>query len=169
MPAGWWLWLHLPHWCGCCTRTCMWCQFNLRRPRSMCCRGTDLRKRPCRRRVRSNSVDQSDIPDIREQCDCGQEDCSEIDPCCDGNICQLASGAQCSSSEPCCSDTCSFLTAGTLCRAQTQTCDEPDTCSGQTKAELDDGVMSFAQPQYRDIRGLHRHCCRGRNGMPRRC
>eukprot|EP00514_Thraustochytrium_sp_LLF1b_P009575 CAMPEP_0184542302 /NCGR_PEP_ID=MMETSP0199_2-20130426/1890_1 /TAXON_ID=1112570 /ORGANISM="Thraustochytrium sp., Strain LLF1b" /LENGTH=1285 /DNA_ID=CAMNT_0026936075 /DNA_START=170 /DNA_END=4027 /DNA_ORIENTATION=+ len=37
-----------------------------------------------------------------EECDCGEEDCSDIDPCCDGNTCKLKEAATCSADEACC-------------------------------------------------------------------
>jgi hypothetical protein len=38
-----------------------------------------------------------------EECDCGGQDCADVDPCCTQATCQLKSTAQCSELEPCCS------------------------------------------------------------------
>ena len=67
-----------------------------------------------------------------ESCDCGSDDCSSIDSCCDGSTCQLVDGAECSDSDPCCSS-CSIVSAGsnTVCRAAVHsTCDMAETCDG---------------------------------------
>jgi hypothetical protein len=50
-----------------------------------------------------------------EQCDCGSDDCSGIDPCCNGATCSFVSGATCSSLDGCCDpSTCAVRNAVSL-------------------------------------------------------
>jgi len=80
-----------------------------------------------------------------EQCDCGQSDCSTIDPCCDGSICALKAGNECSIGQPCCGvttenglDVCKIVSADSqkVCRTKS----ESNTCDVQ--AEMCDGTSA---------------------------
>ena len=69
-----------------------------------------------------------------EECDCGDSDCSEIDPCCDGATCKLAAGAECSSfNDPtaCCVE-CRMATLeeDVTCRPARDECDTAEVCTG---------------------------------------
>lgn len=71
-----------------------------------------------------------------ETCDCGSEDCADIDPCCDGAICQLREGAECSDFNDGCCRSCAVVTAedNVVCRPERSVCDIAEVCSGATKA-----------------------------------
>ncbi|MES1907537.1 MAG: hypothetical protein MHM6MM_000640 [Cercozoa sp. M6MM] len=74
---------------------------------------------------------------LGEQCDCGQEDCSHVDPCCNGATCRLWPNAQCSADQPCCdADTCTPVSANAKrqCRSVHDQCD--------IQAEMCDGVRA---------------------------
>jgi len=69
-----------------------------------------------------------------ESCDCGSNDCTSSDPCCDGSLCTLGTGYSCSSTQACCQD-CQIVPAtdNLVCRAlsDTNTCDiEEEVCDG---------------------------------------
>jgi hypothetical protein len=70
-----------------------------------------------------------------ETCDCGAGDCSGVDPCCDGNTCQLVEGAACSDFNDGCCQGCQVVSAepSVVCRAQRSTCDIAEVCTGATK------------------------------------
>eukprot|EP01130_Rhizamoeba_saxonica_P010212 TRINITY_DN4183_c0_g3_i2.p1 TRINITY_DN4183_c0_g3~~TRINITY_DN4183_c0_g3_i2.p1 ORF type:complete len:638 (-),score=125.70 TRINITY_DN4183_c0_g3_i2:53-1771(-) len=66
-----------------------------------------------------------------EDCDCGHDNCTEVDPCCDGSTCKLVADAECSAFQRCCdADTCSIKSEGTVCREAFGDCDYQDTCDG---------------------------------------
>mmetsp|Transcript_31100 Transcript_31100/g.49789 ORF Transcript_31100/g.49789 Transcript_31100/m.49789 type:complete len:983 (-) Transcript_31100:2126-5074(-) len=68
-----------------------------------------------------------------EECDCGLDDCTGVDPCCNGATCKFVEGAVCSSNDPCCNDQCSIVpkTQSKVCRASVDSeCDIPETCDG---------------------------------------
>jgi len=68
-----------------------------------------------------------------EECDCGQADCSDIDPCCDGVQCKLVNGATCSAADSCCdSTTCSPRPSGFVCRPAATVCDLEEVCDGSS-------------------------------------
>jgi hypothetical protein len=56
--------------------------------------------------------------ELGEDCDCGQADCTVLDPCCNGNKCKLAVGAVCSATEICCTPACMYENATVVCRAR---------------------------------------------------
>jgi hypothetical protein len=65
-----------------------------------------------------------------EQCDCGINDCSVVDPCCNGATCMLISNATCSTIDPCC-DNCGIVTDSRVCRPSANAyCDVAETCNG---------------------------------------
>lgn len=66
-----------------------------------------------------------------EECDCGQPDCTGIDPCCNGSTCFLFPGNACSNLFPCCSN-CQLIpaTPETVCRASIGECDLQEVCNG---------------------------------------
>lgn len=68
-----------------------------------------------------------------ETCDCGSEDCSLIDPCCDGRTCRLEPGAQCSQNDPCCDTGCRIILTNVrhVCRSASGPCDVEEVCDGQ--------------------------------------
>eukprot|EP00924_Labyrinthula_sp_SR-Ha-C_P016139 augustus_masked-scaffold_4-processed-gene-20.44-mRNA-1 protein AED:0.43 eAED:0.49 QI:0/-1/0/1/-1/1/1/0/650 len=71
-----------------------------------------------------------------EDCDCGEEDCSDVDPCCDGDTCKLKdSSFECSALDICCDpDTCLILPLEKnpkVCREAKSSCDIEETCDGQ--------------------------------------
>ena len=53
-----------------------------------------------------------------EECDCGADDCGDIDPCCDGATCQLEAGADCSDFNDGCCQGCEIVPAGSGRRVQ---------------------------------------------------
>ncbi len=69
-----------------------------------------------------------------EDCDCGQADCSVVDPCCDGTTCKFRPGAECSFLGGCCSTACKIIPASAklVCRAAKSECDLAETCSGSS-------------------------------------
>jgi hypothetical protein len=74
-----------------------------------------------------------------ESCDCGSNDCSGIDPCCDGSLCQLESDAACSDfNDGCCRD-CAIVAddAGVVCRAPRSSCDIAEVCAGSAECPPD--------------------------------
>ncbi|MEN9577584.1 MAG: hypothetical protein RJA70_593, partial [Pseudomonadota bacterium] len=71
-----------------------------------------------------------------EQCDCGEADCAGLDPCCDGESCQLVANAECSNfSDVCCLD-CRVAAAEEMlvCRGARSECDAAEVCGGHSKA-----------------------------------
>jgi len=70
-----------------------------------------------------------------EDCDCGQADCSSIDPCCNGATCKFAQSTyECSASAGVCCESCMFVSASThkVCRAVKNECDIAEYCAGGT-------------------------------------
>ena len=66
-----------------------------------------------------------------EDCDCGADDCSAVDSCCNGATCTFKSGATCSALDACCnSGTCKSESKGTTCRGAASECDIKETCDG---------------------------------------
>ncbi len=73
-----------------------------------------------------------------EECDCGESDCSELDPCCDGSTCRLSPGAECSplnGDTPCCVE-CRMAKKedAIVCRPARDACDTEEVCSGYSVA-----------------------------------
>ncbi len=70
-----------------------------------------------------------------ESCDCGSEDCSGIDPCCNGSICQLDAGAECSDFNDSCCQACQVVAAApeVVCRSRRSPCDFDEACTGLSK------------------------------------
>ncbi len=67
-----------------------------------------------------------------EQCDCGSQDCADVDPCCDGASCQLVADAECSDfNDGCCRD-CRVVPAAdqVVCREARGECDQEEVCNG---------------------------------------
>mmetsp|Transcript_12568 Transcript_12568/g.28401 ORF Transcript_12568/g.28401 Transcript_12568/m.28401 type:complete len:1248 (-) Transcript_12568:71-3814(-) len=83
-------------------------------------------------------VECGDDPDnCAEQCDCGLDDCSSSDPCCDGATCTfLQADYECSDFLGECCSSCKFVTADAnfACREARNECDLPETCPGGTGA-----------------------------------
>lgn len=69
-----------------------------------------------------------------ETCDCGAEDCSAIDPCCDGSTCRLVAGAECSDFTDACCAECKIAPRDTVCRAARDACDTEEVCDGVSAA-----------------------------------
>lgn len=66
-----------------------------------------------------------------EQCDCINNNCAGVDPCCNGATCQLNGGAQCSALDGCCTGSCQIINStSTVCRAATGPCDIAERCDG---------------------------------------
>jgi hypothetical protein len=74
-----------------------------------------------------------------ESCDCGSSDCSDIDPCCNGAICQLADGAECSDFNDGCCESCTIVgaEAEVVCRSQRSSCDIAEVCNGNKDCPAD--------------------------------
>lgn len=53
--------------------------------------------------------------------------------CCDPKTCLLVSGAECATGDCCDYETCKIKPASTKCRTQTNSCDLPEYCDGQTE------------------------------------
>ena len=70
-----------------------------------------------------------------ESCDCGADDCSDIDPCCDGATCELEVGAECSDFNDGCCQSCQVVAGDpeVVCRAQRSACDLEEVCNGVSK------------------------------------
>ncbi|GBG31335.1 Zinc metalloproteinase-disintegrin-like [Hondaea fermentalgiana] len=74
------------------------------------------------------------VRETGEDCDCGQDDCGELDPCCDGATCSLLQDATCSADDICCdASTCQPRAAEEAyeCRASVDDdCDSAEVCDG---------------------------------------
>lgn len=69
-----------------------------------------------------------------EECDCGGADCADIDPCCEGETCQLRADAECSDFSDGCCQGCQIVSdTDVVCRAARSSCDAAETCSGASK------------------------------------
>jgi hypothetical protein len=70
-----------------------------------------------------------------ETCDCGSNDCSDIDPCCDGASCQLVGDAECSDFNDGCCQNCQIVGGDepVVCRAARSACDIAESCTGASK------------------------------------
>jgi hypothetical protein len=70
-----------------------------------------------------------------ETCDCGSSDCSDIDPCCNGALCQLQGDAQCSDFNDGCCRNCAIVgdDEPVVCRAARSECDIAESCTGSSK------------------------------------
>lgn len=70
-----------------------------------------------------------------ESCDCGSDDCSDIDPCCNGATCQLAGDAECSDFNDTCCLNCTVIGVDepVVCRAARSACDIAESCTGTSK------------------------------------
>ncbi len=67
-----------------------------------------------------------------EECDCGFDDCSEVDPCCDGATCKLTVGALCSDLNDSCCESCQPAGKDKECRPARSACDSAEFCNGQS-------------------------------------
>jgi len=67
-----------------------------------------------------------------ETCDCGSDDCVELDPCCNGLTCTLVAGATCSVYSDACCVECRMATREDeiVCRPAKSNCDLSETCNG---------------------------------------
>ncbi|XP_004624959.1 disintegrin and metalloproteinase domain-containing protein 21 [Octodon degus] len=98
-----------------------------------------------------------------EQCDCGDMQQCEHDPCCLPN-CTLRPGAACAFGL-CCKD-CQFVQPGQLCRQQVNECDLPEWCNGTSPqcpqdAYVQDGVPCSSNAYcYRKECNHHDQQCR---------
>jgi MYXO-CTERM domain-containing protein len=74
-----------------------------------------------------------------ESCDCGSNDCTDIDPCCNGATCQLDDGAECSDFNDGCCESCTIVgaEAGVVCRSQRSSCDIAEVCNGNRGCPAD--------------------------------
>ena len=77
------------------------------------------------------------VREAGEQCDCGAQDCADVDLCCNGATCQLVSGAVCSLLDACCQQgsggsptQCTFRGSSHTCRAALNSCDQVEKCTG---------------------------------------
>jgi Reprolysin (M12B) family zinc metalloprotease/Disintegrin len=101
-----------------------------------------------------------------ETCDCGSNDCSDIDPCCDGATCQLQSDAECSDFNDGCCRSCAVVPADpeVVCRAQRSACDIAEVCNGSKACPAD--TFEAAGQACQDDRGNTGACyfgdCRSR-------
>lgn len=70
-----------------------------------------------------------------ETCDCGSSDCSDIDPCCNGAVCQLQADAECSDFNDGCCRNCQVVGGDepVVCRAARSACDIAESCTGSSK------------------------------------
>ncbi|CAE8586763.1 unnamed protein product [Polarella glacialis] len=99
--------------------------------------GTCLENRPSQ--VFGDPVCRNGFIEDGEDCDCGQSDCTSIDPCCDGSTCKFLAHDppyECSDyAAPCC-QSCMLVKASAsfLCRAAASSCDLPEVCPGGTSA-----------------------------------
>lgn len=102
-----------------------------------------------------------------ETCDCGSDDCSDIDPCCDGATCQLEGDAECSDFNDGCCRNCQIIGADepVVCRAALSSCDIAESCTGSSKECPADSFRS-ANGECLDERGNPGACyfgdCRSR-------
>jgi reprolysin (M12B) family zinc metalloprotease/disintegrin len=107
------------------------------------------------------------VVETGESCDCGAEDCSDIDPCCDGARCQLQSGAECSDFNDGCCQNCAVVSAdaAVVCRPQRSVCDIAEVCAGTSKDCPADSFDAAGEP-CQDERGNDGACffgdCRSR-------
>ena len=81
-----------------------------------------------------------------EQCDCGSNDCTGKDKCCNGKTCEFAEGAVCSPifSKCCDKERCNFfsLSENKVCREASSECDIPEKCDG-TSAECPEDIVRY--------------------------
>jgi len=105
-----------------------------------------------------------------EACDCGADDCSDIDPCCDGAECQLQGDAECSDfNDGCCQD-CTIVgaDAAVVCRPQRSGCDIAEVCTGGSK-DCPSDSFEPAGESCQDARGYDGACyfgdCRTRGAQ----
>jgi len=80
-------------------------------------------------------VECGDGEQCAEQCDCGHDDCSQIDPCCDGRTCRFIDASyECSDIWGNCCENCKYVAASQrkVCRASRGECDLPEYCPGGT-------------------------------------
>jgi hypothetical protein len=83
-----------------------------------------------------------------EACDCGSDDCADIDPCCNGATCQLLGGAECSDFNDGCCQNCAVVTleANVVCRPERSVCDIAEVCTGASKACPPDSFDAAGAP-----------------------
>eukprot|EP00924_Labyrinthula_sp_SR-Ha-C_P002936 augustus_masked-scaffold_13-processed-gene-11.73-mRNA-1 protein AED:0.43 eAED:0.44 QI:0/-1/0/1/-1/1/1/0/853 len=97
-----------------------------------------------------------------EECDCGLEDCSDVDPCCNGAQCEYVTNAVCAANDPCCDlAECTFASAGTVCREKRDDsdCDTEEVCSGTEKSCPEDVQTDYGESC--SIEGFSGRCFRG--------
>jgi hypothetical protein len=86
-----------------------------------------------------------------EECDCPNNDCTGIDPCCNAVTCKLLVGNTCSAQDPCCKVTnlgCSVTTdTSTICRAASlDGCDFAEKCDGKSSKCPEDKFAAVGTP-----------------------
>jgi hypothetical protein len=102
-----------------------------------------------------------------ETCDCGSSDCSDIDPCCNGALCQLQGDAECSDFNDGCCRNCEIVGGDepVVCRAARSSCDIAESCTGASK-ECPADTFQAAGDECEDERGNSGACyfgdCRSR-------
>jgi len=86
------------------------------------------------------------VVEAGEACDCGPSGCDGLDPCCDGDTCQLTAQATCSALDGCCdASTCAPHAAEeqVVCReAQHPDCDLPEVCDGGRACPADESIST---------------------------
>lgn len=99
-----------------------------------------------------------------EECDCGEADCAELDPCCNGETCQLNPGSQCSDFNDDCCAGCQVVPAAEqqVCRAAQSSCDAEEVCNGRSKACPSDVFSESPGTVCEDDRGNDGQCYQGR-------
>jgi hypothetical protein len=105
-----------------------------------------------------------------ETCDCGSSDCTDIDPCCNGALCQLEGDAECSDFNDTCCESCVVIgqNEAVVCREARSACDIAELCTGGSKDCPSDSFES-AGADCEDDRGNDGSCyfgdCRSRGSQ----
>ncbi|XP_063707352.1 disintegrin and metalloproteinase domain-containing protein 22 isoform X2 [Culicoides brevitarsis] len=117
--------------------------------------GLCLLNKPNELEVRRNCG--NGIVEDGEECDCGSFDQCASDMCCDPITCKLKKESECATGA--CCERCQLKPAGVVCRKETNECDLPETCTGDSGICPPDVYKKNGNPCGSNVTGTQNGYC----------